>query len=208
MATGTVAATFCEVAIGTVAATFCEVAIGTVAATFCEVAIGTVAATLCEVATGTVAATFCKEGLDFFEGGAVDEAAHVCFRADHMAGLVGHKSWGESAEGLFADRLLSCPAPFDLGADAAGLGVVTGPVELGRPGGGFAVFVVEVEEGPVFGTVGCLGQLRLEKLVESVGGGRIDLDLERDGLASPGCVDPVGAGGHILKFCRNFSNGG
>ena len=100
-----------------------------------------------------------------------------------MAGLVGHKSWGEAAEGFFFHGLLACPAPFDFGADSSGPGVVSCPIELCRPSGGFAVFVVEVEEGTVVVALAGLGQLGLEKVVESVSGGCVDRDVEGDGFS-------------------------
>jgi len=51
-------------------------------------------------------------------------------------GTLGSAQSLKFAEGAAFDGLLAGVTPFDAGADAAGLGIVTGPVELGRPSGG------------------------------------------------------------------------
>src|SRR5690606_10795581 len=89
---------------------------------------------------------FGEEGLDAFEGGAVDEAAHVGLAAGDLTGFVEVEGRREAAEGAVLERLLSRPGPFDLGADAAGDRVVAAPEDFDGPRGRLAVLVVEVEE--------------------------------------------------------------
>ena len=62
---------------------------------------------------------------------------------------------GEAAEGAAFDGLLAGVRPIETGADAAGFRIVTSPIELGRPGGRLAVFVVEIEEGPILAAASC-----------------------------------------------------
>lgn len=56
--------------------------------------------------------------------------------------------------------------PWRRGADASCQGVVARPIEFSRPGGGFAVFVVEVEEGAVVLAAGGVGKALLQEAVE------------------------------------------
>jgi hypothetical protein len=140
--------------------------------------------------------------LDAFEGGAVDEAAHVGLGGGDFALVVDVEGGGETTEGFAGDGFGSGSGPFDFYADTAVDGVFSGPVETEGPGGGFAVVVVEVEVGAVVEALGGELEALLEEGLEGVGGGGVDVDGDGDGFAVAGGVDGVSARRHVLDVGR------